>query len=189
MCLYTRRKGEIPRNECFALRRVTPEFVYYDEFINPVLYTIIYIYIASVNSNRSLFQSLVQHSLSRKLYRIAEYIFVVGKRLNDGWKINSEVVLVRKPSSFLFLKKLVPFIYRNNRIFTNHGFVMHVQNPGIGKLIDQTLEICTYIYIYIYLCKIVNGGARDSWEEESMRNAGVGCRSRQRVYRLPSRQD
>lgn len=111
---------------------------------------LLYIYIANVNSNRSLFQSLVQHSLSRKLYRIAEYIFVVGKRLNDGWKINSEVVLVRKPSSFLFLKKLVPFIYRNNWIFTNHGFVMHVQNPGIGKLIDQTLEICTYIYIYIY---------------------------------------
>lgn len=116
---------------------------------------LLYIYIANVNSNRSLFQSLVQHSLSRKLYRIAEYIFVVGKRLNDGWKINSEVVLVRKPSSFLFLKKLVPFIYRNNRIFTNHGFVMHVQNPGIGKLIDQTLEICTYIYIYISMqdCK------------------------------------
>lgn len=69
VCVYIHSARRNSTKRTFARRRVTREFVYYDEFINPVLKIYYYIYIASVNSNRSLFQSLVQHSLSHKLHR------------------------------------------------------------------------------------------------------------------------
>lgn len=93
VCVYTRGAKEKFHETTFVRRRVTREFVYYDEFINPVLKIYyLYVYIYRERKFESIFISI------RLNYISSRNIFVVGKRLNDGCKINSEVVLVRKPS-------------------------------------------------------------------------------------------
>lgn len=60
VCVYTHSARRNSTKRTFARRRVTREFVYYDEFINPVLKIYYYIYIYSERKFESIFISIAR---------------------------------------------------------------------------------------------------------------------------------